>query len=119
MRTSFVAVAGALAVFVGIFVLSGLGPARADKPLVNLKVYPKGTSRDTIKKDMKVLAKAVGKKCDDCHVLPNFDTDTELKEEAREMMRMTNQINAQLKKDGFKDTIGCATCHRGEEKPSH
>lgn len=85
----------------------------------NLKVYPKDTDLAQIKKDMKAVSKATGQSCDKCHKsLDELDADTPMKEKARQMMRMTATINAQLKKDGFKTQVTCNTCHGGKPKPS-
>jgi len=86
-------------------------------PGKNLKVYPKDTDTTVIKKDMKVMAKALGVQCDFCHDLDAMDADSEKKETARAMMRMTTAANAKLKKEGFKAQVSCFTCHRGEEEP--
>jgi hypothetical protein len=84
----------------------------------NLKIYPKDTDVAQIKKDMKVMAKATGHQCDECHKdLDNLEADTPMKEKARHMMRMVGTINASLKKDGFKEMVTCNTCHAGQKKP--
>ena len=85
----------------------------------NLKILPRTMSKDDLKNAMKEMAKAVGKKCDGCHDVEAFDKDTEKKEIARHMMKMTAAINEQLAKDDFDEvTVTCATCHRGKEKPT-
>lgn len=90
----------------------------AAAPGKNLKVYPKETDVAQIKKDMKLVAKAVGEQCDYCHDLDAFDKDTPMKEKGRLMMRLVSTINASLKKDGFKETqVTCVTCHQGQKKP--
>ena len=86
-------------------------------PGKNLKVYPKDTEVAVIKKDMKAISKALGVQCDYCHDLEAMDADSEMKEEAREMMRLTTAANEKLKKGGFKAEVTCNTCHRGEKKP--
>ena len=83
----------------------------------NLKVYPKSTDKKQIKKDMKAMSKALGVQCDYCHDMGALDKDSDMKEKARKMMRMTNAANASLKKDGFKKTITCKTCHQGKKTP--
>jgi hypothetical protein len=86
-------------------------------PGKNLKVYPAGTDTAEIKKDMKLVSKALGVQCDFCHDLDDFSKDVEHKDVARGMMKMTASINAKLKKDGFKGEVKCITCHAGAEKP--
>lgn len=94
------------------------GSAVAEKPTKNLRILSKDMSRKEVKKVMKKMAKAVGKGCDDCHDLKAFEKDTKMKKTGRKMMRMTNELNARLKKAGFEKKIQCRTCHRGEEKPA-
>jgi hypothetical protein len=92
-------------------------PSVQAAPGKNLKIYPKDTDVAQIKKDMKLLAKATGHQCDECHDLEAMDKDTPLKEKARQMMRMVGTINESLKKDGFKAEVTCNTCHAGQKKP--
>ncbi len=94
------------------------GPVRAENGYKNLKVYPGDVDKKVLKNDMKSYAKALGVKCDGCHDTSAFETDTKMKKEAREMIRMTRSINKRLKKDGFKDSISCNTCHQGKEHPT-
>jgi ethanolamine utilization microcompartment shell protein EutL len=93
------------------------GAAGAQKSAQDLRVLPEGTSLAEVRKQMKVMAKAVGKRCDDCHDVKAFDKDSEMKEVGREMMRLVEATNARLAREGFKARIDCATCHRGKEKP--
>jgi hypothetical protein len=83
----------------------------------NLKVLSNKLSKKEIKKIMKVVGKSVDKSCDECHDLEDFSKDTPMKKKAREMFKLSNTINARLKKDGFKEPVNCNTCHRGEAKP--
>jgi hypothetical protein len=83
----------------------------------NLKVYPKGTKKKAIKKDMKSMAKALGVQCDHCHDMGSMDKDTPMKNKARTMMRMMKSANATLKKNGMKGRVTCNTCHRGKKEP--
>ena len=97
--------------------LTASSPLAEAGPGKNLKVYPKGTDLSAIKKDMKLIAKALGQQCDYCHDLDAMDKDSQLKDKARMMMRMVGTINGKLKKDGFKEQVTCVTCHAGEKKP--
>lgn len=90
----------------------------AAAPSKNLKIYPAGTDTAEIKKDMKLVSKALGVQCDFCHDLDDFSSDSvDKKETARRMMKMVGSINGKLKKDGFKGEVKCMTCHAGAEKP--
>lgn len=85
----------------------------------NLKVYPKSTSKKAIKKDMKAISKALGVQCDFCHKMSSMAKDTDMKEKARDMMRMMNSANGTLKKNGFKKSVTCKTCHQGDKTPKN
>ena len=93
-------------------------PVAIAAPGKNLKVYPAGTDTAEIKKDMKLISKALGVQCDFCHDMDAFDKDDiDKKNIARGMMKMVGSINGKLKKDGFKAEVKCVTCHAGAEKP--
>jgi hypothetical protein len=92
------------------------GPAPAPSMWKNLQVLPKTIAKDQIKAMMKAQSRALGVECDHCHEAPNMDVDTKNKKIAREMMRMTSEINQKFLK-GMDDKVTCATCHRGKEKP--
>ena len=94
-------------------------PTAYAAPAKNLKVYPKNTDKKAIKKEMKVIAKALGVKCDFCHEMSAMHKDTEMKLKARVMMRMMNTANASLKKAGFKKSVTCKTCHNGKKEPRY
>lgn len=116
-KTIFVGAVLAGLLFVGYAITFQSTTVRAGEPK-NLKVYPKGTSKKAIKKDMKIISKALGVKCEHCHEKSAMEKDTKNKLKARKMMIMTNTINKSLKKDGFEAMITCKTCHRGEEEPA-
>lgn len=116
MRDLYVAAALIGAVLLGGALVTRPAAVSAG-PGKNLKVYPKDTELSVIKKDMKAVAKSLGVQCDYCHDLDAMDADSEMKEAARNMMRMTAAANTKLKKDGFKAEVSCVTCHRGEKKP--
>jgi len=99
--------------------LTAQPPSVAAAPGKNLKVLPKDTDVEQLKKDMKVMAKSLGASCDTCHDLEAMEKDSPMKEKARSMMRMVGTINGQLKKDGFKDQVTCKTCHNGQKKPKN
>lgn len=87
----------------------------------NLQVLPKTISKDELKALMKAQAKALDVECDHCHNVPNMDSDDNPnKKIARDMMKMTLEINQKwLKgiKDADKHQVTCGTCHRGHESP--
>ena len=99
----------------------------------NLQIFPKDASPDVVIAAMKNFTRALGVRCQFCHVgdegapLDTFDfvADTKpQKQTARMMMRMAGEINGQLSKampdapaKGFQVT--CYTCHRGAQHPQH
>lgn len=102
---------------------------KPDNEFKNLKVYPKDIPEARLDADMHLISRSLGVKCGYCHVRGNdgkwdFASDSShKKEEARDMMRMTNEINekyfgADLKTAKPADlAMNCYTCHRGEEQP--
>lgn len=99
----------------------------------NLQVFPKDAAPDVVIAAMKNFTRALGVRCQFCHVgeegapLATFDfvADTKpTKQTARVMMRLAGEINGQLTKampeapaKGFQVT--CYTCHRGAQHPQH
>ncbi len=112
------------------FVVLGVAAVKAPQER-NLKVLPNDISDERLDSIMQTYNKALGVKCEFCHVKQkvypgNFDyrSDAEpMKENAREMMRMTIEINKNhfyFNKDTkpeYLNTITCMTCHRGEPFP--
>jgi bifunctional DNA-binding transcriptional regulator/antitoxin component of YhaV-PrlF toxin-antitoxin module len=106
-----------------LWVLAALfssGIALADG-LKNLQVLPKTLTKDEIKPIMRAQSKALGVECDYCHDVPDMASDKlENKKTARQMMKMTMEINDKwLKglKDADKNKVTCGTCHNGKEQP--
>jgi hypothetical protein len=91
-------------------------PAAAPEGFRDLQVLPKDIKKDDLKAIMKGMSAALGVKCTHCHVEREFWKDTDHKKGAREMMKMTEAINAQFLKG--KDQITCNTCHRGHDEPT-
>lgn len=104
--------------------------ARNKKPeneYKNLKVYPKDISPEKLDKDMELFSRSLNVECGYCHVGDgnNWDYASDKKhkkEEARDMMRMTKEINekyfgADSASKPSDLAMNCFTCHRGEEEP--
>ena len=97
----------------------------------NLQVLPKDISDQKLDSIMESYNVALGINCDFCHAsvqgFPDsldFASDGKhMKEEARDMMRMTIHINQTYfhfnKSDKPEDikVVQCKTCHRGEAYP--
>ena len=103
---------------------------RQDSEFKNLQVYPKDILKEKLDSDMHLISRSLGVKCGYCHVKDStidkwdFASDAKpKKKEARDMMRMTNDLNekyfgADLKTAKPADlAMNCYTCHRGEEHP--
>jgi hypothetical protein len=127
-RLVLIALAGALAASGVRLDAQGL-----PQKFVNLQVFPADTSPDVLVAAMKNVTRALGVRCQFCHIgeegmpLEKFDFASDKnphKQLAREMMRMTAEINAQVSKaiPGAADKgyqVTCWTCHRGSEHPQH
>jgi photosynthetic reaction center cytochrome c subunit len=99
----------------------------------NLKILPQDISDQKLDSIMESYSKALGVDCKFCHIpfkdFPDsidFASDKEpMKENAREMMRMTILVNKTYfhfnkdEKPEYLTTVNCMTCHRGEAIPEH
>jgi hypothetical protein len=104
----------------------------------NLKVLPKTLTGDQVHEIMHGWAKALGTQCDTCHQedpvkkMPNghpalnfADDSKKEKETARQMVKMTMDINqnytskieSSRSNDPKAKMVGCGTCHRGQVDP--
>jgi hypothetical protein len=99
----------------------------------NLKVLPANISDQRLDSIMQTYNKALGVSCNFCHVKSkmwgkadslDYAADGEhMKEEARDMMRMTIEINKnhfyfdKKKEPYLLNAVTCITCHRGEAYP--
>jgi hypothetical protein len=96
----------------------------------NLQVLPKDTPQPQVVAMMRVFNSALGVNCDHCHVwtkpgAPTNDMAADTKPAkvvAREMMRMTTDVNTRLaaaikKPEDQIAKVECATCHRGAAIP--
>jgi hypothetical protein len=98
--------------------------------LVNVQVFPKTTPVIQVVGAMRDFAGALGVRCHHCHVgeegrpLETFDFAVDRKRAklvARQMMRMTQDINRRLDTIPGRTNPGlqvtCMTCHRGVARP--
>jgi hypothetical protein len=98
-----------------------------DNEYKNLKVYPKNVSEEKVEHDMELFNNSLGVTCEYCHVKKgafwDFASDEiHKKDEARDMMRMTAEINQKFfgATPASKESdlaMNCYTCHRGQEQP--
>jgi hypothetical protein len=94
----------------------------AEQVFKNIQVL-KGQPAGRILNIMGTFTRALGVRCDFCHVPGEWEKDDkDMKKAARDMVHMTNDINAELKKiqtiAADKPAVGCSTCHRGQAKPA-
>jgi len=102
----------------------------AEQVYKNIQVF-KGLPASELEPTMAFISGSLGVKCNFCHVRQligsdslNYASDAEpMKENAREMMKMTIQINKnnfyfdKNERPEFLHTVTCKTCHRGEPFP--
>ena len=115
------------------FIFVGIAAVKqpVNEKFKNLQVLPKNISADSLDKIMDGFTVNMGVDCKYCHVrdkkadsLIFYSDDKPEKEIARNMMRMTMDINKKYFQ--FNETITaeqvqavtCFTCHRGEPMPA-
>jgi len=85
----------------------------------NLKVLSQDITKDSLMGIMRGFNKALGVKCNHCHVSDKSSDEKHEKDIARKMMQMTREINevhfAPIGNQ-YAQAIECATCHRGAAK---
>jgi hypothetical protein len=90
-------------------------PKKQQPNPTNLKVLKVATGSE-VSQIMRTFTAGLGVQCIYCHVQGNFASDDNPKKEvARQMIRMSQVINANFP-DG-KMRVTCYTCHRGEAEP--
>ena len=94
----------------------------------NLQVLPSNISHDELIATMRGFARALGTRCDHCHVenppgsKERFNYASDAKKEkniARTMLRMTRSINNDFltRVDPKGQKVACITCHLGHIEP--
>lgn len=132
IRRSLAAVLlGTVAIAVSVSAQPPGQPPQAQEGFKNLKVLPKDISESDLKATMFAFNRALGVRCDHCHVADangqvapaDFQKDDKpQKKVAREMLRMTKAINEDFL--GYLEprskpevSVRCVTCHRGVSQP--
>ena len=124
MSRSTIVLAGALALATATGVR-----AQVPQKFTNLQVFPKDVSGADLVNAMKGFTRALGVRCEHCHVgegddLSTFDfpADTKpTKVTARKMIQMTATLSDAVKDVGEPSKtpkITCYTCHQGAVKPA-
>lgn len=117
----------------GLIVITGIAaikPAAVYKER-NLQVLPRDISDHALDSIMDTYKYALGVKCNFCHARNasndklDFASDAKPEKEiARNMMRMTMDINKKyfnfnnLQDNDMIEAVSCKTCHRGEPHPA-
>lgn len=83
----------------------------------DLQVMPKDVTKAQLKTIMKEQSKALGVDCDHCHKEPDMAADHPKKVIAREMMKMTAELNKKYR-SSTNGKVTCWSCHRGEKRPA-
>jgi hypothetical protein len=118
------------AIAVGLAAASGwpapaAAQARPPRPLENIRTL-KGWSGDEVRAEMRLMAEALGVKCEHCHVQGNFPSDEKrTKQTARRMIDLTVALNAEYFAGQADPPAGasrfgrvtCYTCHQGAATP--
>jgi len=94
----------------------------AEQVFTNVQVL-KGVPAQRFLQIMGAYTRALGVRCDYCHVFGEWaKDDKETKQTARDMYRMMMGINDNLKKiktiAADNPVVNCTTCHRGQAKPA-
>jgi len=114
-----------LAVFM-IIAMAAMKPVKGRDDFKNLQILPKNISVDSLNGIMDSYKKALGVNCGFCHVMKDKNgledyasDDNRHKNQARDMMRMTMDINKKYFPSGAKyiETVNCNTCHQGRSEP--
>lgn len=98
----------------------------------NLQVFPQDIPREELIETMRGFTRALGVKCNLCHVVTQTEPKTEFdfasdakpeKNVARTMLRMTMNINSKwisavpVEANETRPNVSCWTCHRGKQEP--
>ena len=121
---------GAVVVAIVLSLAVGMGSTQVPNTFENLQVLPKDISKGELMGVMREMTGALGVRCNHCHVpgdnpnsLEGFDfasDEVDKKGIAREMMRMTQAINATYMPKAKESPlrVQCVTCHHGVAVPA-
>ncbi len=106
--------------------LADAQPPKRARPLENIKTL-QGWNGDEVRAEMRLMAEALGVKCEHCHVQGNFASDEKrAKHTGRRMLEMTVALNtgsfAGQPPEVGQSKLGrvtCYTCHQGALTPKH
>jgi photosynthetic reaction center cytochrome c subunit len=105
--------------FAALVLVAAEKDAGTGHELQNVQVMDEKMRLAEARRYMTTFNEALGVTCRDCHDLRNFASDdNELKLVAREMMRMTKQINEKWFPEAGGEVVTCRTCHGGRRIPA-
>ena len=119
------AIAFSVIVAAGALTISSFAPRNIQpkpKKLVNIKVLPSDWTYQQVDHEMDVYKAALNVKCNYCHAADKASDENPVKNIAREMIKMTDEMNKKyVSQIPHADTVKiqsvtCYTCHRGEAK---
>jgi hypothetical protein len=112
--------AALIALTINLYGQQGPPQGPPQDPPQNLKVFPKDTPRQRLMGTMNGWTRALGVKCDHCHVQGDFAKDEKpTKEVARSMVKMMGNLRQNADTffpEGRIQKVSCWTCHRGSAK---
>lgn len=93
------------------------GQQEATPALVNIEIFT-GMSYDEVRAEMNMIRDQLGARCRYCHLLGSDDVtdyvpETDMKQIARQMIRMVQVLNEQEPFSSGDTKVNCATCHKG------
>ncbi len=85
--------------------------------LVNIEIFT-GMTYDEVRAEMTMIRDQLGARCRYCHLLGSDDVtdyvpETDMKQIARQMIRMVQVLNEQEPFRSGNARVNCATCHKG------
>ena len=97
-----------------------MGITRLPSEFTNLEVLPAEITKEELKREMKLMTKSLGIKCDYCHRTDIRDyASDEIREKvvARDMMRLVETLNREHFTWEDAPEATCFMCHHGEQEP--
>jgi len=101
-----------------LFLVAAERDAGTGYELENVHVMDPSMRLTDARRYMLTFNDALGVECRDCHDLRSFASDEHpTKLVAREMMRMTKEINEKWFAEEPEEVVTCFTCHQGQRLP--
>ena len=93
------------------------GQEQTPPELVNIEIFT-GMAYDEVRAEMNTIRDQLGARCRYCHFIgsggvTDYGPETEMKQIARQMIRMVQVLNEQEPFRSGDTKVNCATCHKG------